>query len=799
MNALLRDVRAAARALAGRPALTIAALLTLALGAGGTTTIFSVVDGVALRPLPFPNPERLITLCEQYPGSTSAWCSISPPNVEDIAARSRTIEVIGIGRSWPYHMVTPGGAEEINAGLASPGLFRALGVRAELGRLIEPQDLLGRQSTVALITHEMWQSRFGGATDIVGRMVVLDAQSVTIVGVLAPGFHLPKYEEIQLWRPLHIDPRDERNREWRGFVAYGRLKAGVSLETASSEVAQLADGLRREHFASTSGWNIVQQSLQDLVVGGVRRTLLIFLGAGAFVLLIACANVANLLLARATERGREMALRSALGASRGRIIRAALAESALLALVGSVLGVALAVWGTSLFKSLAPSGIPRIEDVHVSGRVLAFALMLAATTTLLFGLAPALRTARVDLAQALREGGRSTTTHRGRLGSALVVTELALAIMLVAGAGLLARSFAAYAAWRPGFERDHLLTFSLFASGAKYPKSPDVAALWDRVEGSIKFVPGVQAVGSASAGPLFGARETWQVELQGVAGTGSVRWYDVSPGLFATLGLPILLGRDLGREDVIGAPFSVLVNESLVRRYWPGVNPLGRQITFGVGSDRANFQVVGLVPDIPAMSPNEPVEPQMFWSNRQLPRPFSFFVVRTAGTPSALVPSIRAAVKSVESDLDLRGPVTMPELVDRALTRPQFNMILLVAFGFTALLLAAVGTHGLLAYQVSQRTREVGIRIALGAARRQIVGDVLLRGLALAGLGIALGFAGALALGRTIATLTVGVSPRDPLTLATSAVVLALVATAASLVPALKASRVDPIVTLSAE
>ena len=312
-------------------------------------------------------------------------------------------------------MTTPGGAEAINAGLASPGLFRALGVRAELGRLMEAGDLIGRPSTVALITHEMWQSRFGGAADIVGRIVALDTQSVTIVGVLAPGFHLPKFENVQLWRPLHIDPRDERNREWRGFVAYGRLRAGVSVAAATRELTELSGQLKREHFATTPGWNITVSSLQDLVVGGVRRTLLVFLGAGAFVLLIACANVANLLLARATERGREMALRAALGASRGRIIRAALLESALLALAGSVLGVVLAVWGTELFKSLAPSGIPRIEDVRVSGRVLVFALALATTTTFLFGLAPAFRAARVDLSQALREGGRSTTAHRGRL------------------------------------------------------------------------------------------------------------------------------------------------------------------------------------------------------------------------------------------------------------------------------------------------------------------------------------------------------------------------------------------------
>lgn len=793
-------VRGALRGLSARPGLTLAAILTLTLGTGATTTIFSVVDGVALRPLPFPHASRLFSLCEQFPGSSPGWCSISPPNLEDIAERSTTIDAVGFGRGWSYYLRTDAGSDEIAGGLATPGLFRALGVRPVVGRLIEPSDLVGGPSTVALISHAMWQGRFGGAPDIVGRLVTLDQESVEIVGVLEPGFALPKFETVELWRPVHINPRNERHREWRGFVAYGRLKQGVSLGAARAELAGIVSYLRGRHFAATSGWSISVVSLQDLVVGGVRRTLLVFLAAGAIVLLIACANVANLLLARGADRARELSLRAALGASRGRIVRDALVESAVLASIGVLLGVVLSVWGTEAFKALAPSGIPRLEDVQVNGRVLLFAVLLATITTFVFGLAPALRAARIDLAQALREGGRGTTTHRGRLGAALVVTELALAVVLAAGAGLLARSYAAFAAWEPGFEHERITTFSIFAPETKYPRREHVAALWDRIESSLRAVPGVLAAGSASAGPGFGGRETWEMEIEGVTSSRpSVRWYDVSPGYFDALGLPVVRGRDLGAQDVIGAPFATLVNEALARRFWGTDDPLGRRLTFGVGDDRAVFEVVGVVPDIAPLRPGDAVEPEMYWSNRQLPRPFSYFVVRAALPPAAVASAIGSALASVDPDLRVRQLSTMPELMGRALARPRFNMVLLLAFGLTALTLAAIGTHGLLAYQVSQRRRELGIRLALGARRRQIVGAVLRQALRLAAIGIVAGLLGALALGRTVASLAPGVSPSDPVTLLGGAAVLAVVATASALLPALRASRVDPAITLSAE
>ncbi|HVZ49733.1 MAG TPA: ABC transporter permease, partial [Gemmatimonadaceae bacterium] len=368
-----RDMRHALRAMRARPGFSAAIVVTLALGIGATTAIFSVVNGVLLRPLAFPHESRLVTLCEQYPGASGDWCSISPPNVMDIAARSRTIEHVGIARAWSAHMASPGGAAYVNAGIATPDVFRALGVGVERGRMIDSTDLLGRESDVALLTHEMWQARFGGDPGIVGRVVQLDGHAVQVVGVLPPGFHVPLYETVEMWRPLHIDPRDERNREWRGFVAYGILREGASRADARADLARVVASLKAGHFAATPAWGVTMMPARDLVVRGVRPMLRLFLAAVALVLLVACANVGNLLLAHGATRGREMALRSALGAGSARIARVLLAESAAYAALGAGGGLALAVGGVAAFRALAPAGMPRVDGVRVDWVVAAFA------------------------------------------------------------------------------------------------------------------------------------------------------------------------------------------------------------------------------------------------------------------------------------------------------------------------------------------------------------------------------------------------------------------------------------------
>jgi putative ABC transport system permease protein len=802
IESVLQDLRHALRALRRAPGFTVAVIVTLGLGMGATSAIFSVVNGVLLRPLPFPHEDRLITLCEQYPGATSDWCSISPPNIEDIAARSHTIEAIGIGRGWSAKLTTPDGPKPVQSGIASPGLFAALGVGVVRGRLIAAADLLGRESDVALLTWEMWQEKFSGDTGVIGRMISLDNHPVRIVGILEPGFHVPQFENIELWRPLHVDPRDEQHRDWRGFVAYGRLKPGVSQAQARAELASVTATIRREHFATTRGWDLTERSLRDLVVGNVRPLLVLFLAAVAVVLLIACANVSNLLLARGAVRDREMAARSALGASRGRIVRALLVESLVLAAAGAAVGIAIALGAVRAFRALAPAGTPRIANVAVDARVFAFAAVLAMLTALVVGLVPALRAARVDLAQALREGGGSGPARRSRLGSALVAGELAMAVLLIAGAATFMRSFAAFTAWKPGFERDHLALFSLSPPTANYDSPAKLAALWDRLEAQLGAIPGVASVGTASAGALFGGRETWEMELQGRSPQDkvSVRWFDVSPGFFSTLGVPLLKGRALDAHDVDGSRLVCLVNATLVRRYWPGLDPIGRTIVFPpAGKERTTFTVVGVVADVPSVSPGVAVEPEMYWSNRQGPRPYTWVVVRTTTAPASLATAIRGRVKEVDRDISMSAVSTMPERLSRELNTPRFEMILLQSFGLVALVLAAVGTYGLLAYLVTMRRREIGIRLAIGAQRVRIVSDVLSRGLRLAGIGIVAGLLAFLALGRWIASLAPGVSMHDPLTLSATALVLLAVATAACALPAVRAGQVDPALTLGAE
>jgi len=802
MRDLGLDFRHAVRVLRAAPASTLSAIATLALGVGLTTSIFSVVNGVVLRPLPFPHEDQLVNVCERSPKMPKDWCGISPPDLEDLADRSHSFEALGLGRGWPYHLFTAGGAEGVDGGLATPGLFKALGAKAERGRLIEDADLIGRASSVALVSHEMWQSRFASRPDIIGLVVQLDGDPVTIVGVIEPGFAPPLIGARELWRPLHINPRDEHNREWSGFTGFERLREGVTIDAAKRELDGIATQLRAEHFSSIQGWRMDMVSTRDIVIGNVRPMLFMFLGAVLVVLLIGCANVANLLLARASSRGMEMALRAALGASPGRIARGLLTESMILALVGGGAGVLLSLGATKMFKVLAPPNLPRIDEVAVDGRVLAFALVLAVSTTFVFGLVPAIRGSRVDLAKSLREGGRGSGKSKSKFGSILVGTELALAVALVASAGLLTRSFVTLMSWRPGFEQEHLLIFNLFVPDTKYKGEAAVASLWRRMEPELASIPGVVSVATGSAGPLFGGRETYEMEIEhaGIRSREAVRWYDASPDYFATFGIPIVRGRPLLETDnSLDGPFPGVINETAAKRLWPNEDPLGKTLTFTMGKDRVLFTVVGVARDVSSMRPDEPVEPQLWWSNRQLPRVFTYFIIRSKVPPASLAATIRSRVRAFDKDFDPQNFTTLPERMHRQLTTPRFTMLLVAIFGLAALFFAAIGTYGLLSYFVSQRTREIGIRLALGAAPSRILGSIVRGGLALALPGIASGLLLTLLAGRVMRSLVVGVSVSDPLTLIGASIVLLLVATAACFLPAWKASRVDPAVTLSAE
>lgn len=797
MAGMIYDVRLALRGLAKRPGFTALAVITLALGIGLTTTLFSVVNGIVLRPLPFAQPQQLVSLCERYPGAEGGWCAISPPNLEDLAAQTPAIAAAGIGRWWPFTLRTAQGAETVNGGLATPGLFRALRVKPVLGRLLEDRDLQPAGALVVVLSEGMWKSRYGGR-DVLGEQLVMDGKSYTIVGVLPDGLEMPQLSGAQLWTVPAFDPRDEANRDWYGFVGYARLRDGVTLSQARRDVAAVAARIGAAHFADRPAWGVTVAPLRDLAVGGAGTTAVAFLGAVFLVLLIACANVANLLLARGSERQRELAVRAALGAGRGRLVRELLSESLVLSLAGAALGFALAVAGVRAFHALAPAGIPRLEYVVVDGRGLAFTFAVAIVTTFVFGLVPALRSAGRNLERSLRQGGRGTS-RGGRLGAALVVSELALASVLAIGAGLVTRPYSRMLRWEPGFEQAHLLTFNLFASTDRYKTSQAVGDVWVRVIDALRAVPGVADVGAASSGPLFGGRETDEARVDGAAeGTGgAVVWSDVSPGYFGSLGVPVTRGREIAASDVRGAPPVAVINETMARKFWPGEDPVGRRVT--LKNMKLAFTVVGVVRDVPPLRPGEAVDPEMYWSDRQFPRWATFVVVRSATRPSGLAASVRAALQTVDPDLSPGNLHTLPELAARQRIRPRFGLFVLASVGALALLLAAVGTYGLLAYLVAQRKREFGVRMALGASPSALVRSVIAGGLRLAVLGVALGVGASLLLGRVIASLVPGVSPSDPLTLAAVSALLLGVAVVAGVVPAWRAGRANPVDALRSE
>ena len=653
------------------------------------------------------------------------------------------------------------------------------------------------------MSYDFWQSRFGGRTDVIGQSITLDEEPHVIVGVLPRDARLPQLENVEIWRPVHVDPLDEQARDWRGFLAFVRLRDGASLEQVRREVSSVAADIQQQHFPTQSGWSVGVTRWLDVVVGSVRRTMYIFLGAVAFVLLIGCANVANLLLARSTVRQREMAVRTALGATRSALLRSLFVESLLLALTGAVAGLLLGWWASRAFVALAPAGIPRIDQVRLDPTVLAFTIGLSLVTTLLVGTAPALRATRVDLHEMLSEGGRSRTAGRRatRLGSALIVAEIALAVILVTGAGLLGRTLITLMSWRPGFEQQHLLTAWALASSGKFHSRREISQFFARAEDELRTIPSVVAVGSGSAGPLFGGDGEGTFTIDGrTPATGASRqaalWYDISPTYFRTIGLPIVRGRDISDRDVDGAPLVAVVNEAFAKRYL-GDNALGRQVHM-VEHD-TTFTVIGVVRDVPAVKPGDPVAAQIFWSNRQIPRPATYFLVRTAGDPSTLAATIRSRLHELDPDLHVSRIRSVHEWLSRELVRPRFGAVLLATFGALALVLAAIGTYGLIAYAVAQRTREIGIRMALGARPRAIIQEVLGRGLRLAFTGVGLGVVGALALTRLIRGMLAGVAPNDPISFGVSALLLVGGAVLACVLPARRASRVDPVVALRVE
>jgi putative ABC transport system permease protein len=796
-GALQQDLAFAARTLRRAPLFSLAVITTIALGIGANTAIFTVVDGILLEPLPFPDSERVVTLCETNE-RVGDYCVVSPPNLQDWARMSSSIEAFGLARNWNFVLERPAGGSTLRVGVATPGWFAVHGIEAATGRLFGADDMAPGDDHVVVLSHSTWQAELGGDPGVIGTSMVLDGEPFTVIGVLPDDVWMYELGFAQIWTPLTAIQDDVTNREWRGFTGLGRLAGGATLSAARDEMEGIRAALERDYPDVNRGWGLRVELLRERVAGPVRTTLLLFLGAVGLVLLIACANVANLLLVRSTARAQEFAVRASMGAGRGRLARQLMTESFVLAAIGGASGVLLAVATTRLFLRLAPPSIPRLAEIGVDGGVLAFALLITALTAVLFGLAPAIDIARGELAESLR--ARRSLDRRGNgLRRGLVVAEMALAVMLLVGAGLLTRGFVSLLAWDPGFDRDNLLTVFAIAPPAKY-NGERAVDLFERAAEELRALPQVAAVGLTSAGPLFGGVETTPFEV--VARPASTpeerpaaRYYDIGTEYFDTMGIALLRGRHFAPSDRADSVQVTMINETLARRFFADEDPLGKSLA--MFDD--DWQIVGVVADVRPFRPDTPVAPEVYVPKRQFPRWGSYLVVRTRGDPGGIADLARERLQALDPDFDPGGFLTIDEIAGRYLVSPRFNMLLIGLFSAVAVALAAIGTYGVIAFSVTRRTHEIGIRMALGARPGNVRLSVIRSGVSLALIGLVAGVAGALALSRLVSGLTYGVPPTDPVTLAGVAFVFGSVALLACWLPARRASKLDPLEALRAE
>ncbi len=810
MTGLWQDIRYALRSLAKSPGFTAVTLFTLALGIGANSAIFSVVDGVLIRPLPYPEPDRLAVVRETYGGGEVG--TVSGANFLDWKARTHQFESLAASRGVAVTLLGTGEPEEMPAALVSDAFFRTLGVAPMLGRGLLPGEDHG-QGSVVVIGETLWRSRFGADSGILGRTLNLSGTPYTIIGVAPASLAYPG--RAQLWLPLGFGLGRANDRDSHMYDVVGRLRPGATLSDAQDDMSALARSLTSEYPATNTGRGARVIAFTDDVVGSVRPALWLLLGAVAFVLLIACANVANLSLARASTRVREVAVRAALGASRGRLIQQALAEAVVLAALGGVLGLLVATWSVDALLGLHPRGIPRLDDISVDGRVLGFTLAVSLGVGLAFGLVPALAGTRPDPGDSFRGEGRGTSGGRsaGRFRAGLVVAQIALALVLLAGAALLIVSVRRLAGVNPGFRPAGAAAFQFNVPIAKYQSADAQRGFVARVLERLRAIPGAEHAGAVYFLPLGSGNTNGDVSVEGEppAAPGHERYagYRVVMGEYLeSMGISLRRGRPLRETDAGGERLVAVVNEAFVRSFFDGRDPLGQRVTFGSPTDEPEWrEIVGVVGDVHHDGLSASARPEIYVPAPQLtpefwtifaPLPISF-VVRSALPPESLFPAIKTAVHDVDPEQAVSRLRPISELVTDAVARYRFSMLLLTVFGGLALCLAAVGVYGVMAYTVSQRTRELGIRLALGARAASVRHLVLRRGLGMAALGIGLGLAGALALTRLLASQLFGVSPTDPAIIAVAAATLAAVSAAACLVPAVRATKVDPVVALRSE
>ncbi|HEV3469193.1 MAG TPA: ABC transporter permease [Pyrinomonadaceae bacterium] len=806
MRTLLLDARHALRTLVKSPGFTAVAVLALALGIGANTAIFSVINSVLLRPLPYREPDRLVFVMENFQQQDSA---VSFPNFADWREQNRVFEELAASRLTSFNLTGAGEAERLQGRMVTANFFEALGVEPAAGRDFTPEEDRPGGEAVAVLSHGFWQRRLGGDPKVVGRQLLLNGRSHTVVGVAPAGFEF--YTPVEVFVPLGSwthQAMGERGSH-PSIYAVGRLKEGVTLEQARAEMDAIMERLAEQYPTTNQGHGATLIPVYENVVGGVRPALMILLGAVAFVLLIACANVANLLLARSSGRRKELAVRAALGATRGRIVRQLLVESVLLALLGGAAGLLLALWGTDLLTSMIPDAVPRPLETGVNARVLGFTLLASLLTGVIFGSVPALQASNPDLNDALREGTRGSTGRRSRLRNAFVVSEVALALVLLVGAGLMVKSFAEVQKVEPGFDPQKLLTAQLSLSAEKYP-GPKAVAFLEEVRQRIGALPGVESAAFSNGLPIYGAGITsFLIEGQprpAPGGEPTAVEYVTTPGYFRTMGIPLLKGRYLDERDTRQGQMVALVDEDFARRFFPGEDPLGKRVK--LFREYPAAEIVGVVGHVKhfGLDAAAPFQAQFYFALAQLPDDYInrmtggiSLVVRTKGDPAGAAADVRREVFAVDKEQPVYQARTMEDLISESLALRRFSMSLLALFAAVAALLAAVGIYGVMSYSVSQHTRELGIRMALGAEARDMLWLVIRQGMGLALVGVGLGLAGALALTRVMSSLLYGVTATDPATFAAVTALLTAAALLACYVPARRATKVDPMEALRYE
>jgi putative ABC transport system permease protein len=798
MDAIIQDIRFSLRMLARTPTLTAAVVLTIALGIGATTSIFTVVDRIVLRPLPFPQSERVAVLCETSP-RVKGFCVASPANVADWARSVPALDNAGVARGESFVAEVDGASFGGPGGITSPGFFKTLGIQPALGRLFEDTDLDPARNHVIVVSDGFWRQRLGSRPDAVGRDLTLDNRAFRVIGVLPAGVYIPTYDFVQVWKPLTASIDDTSDRTWRGFMALGRLARGATKSDLDAQIKVVRAQLAAAYPDANANWGVRTASLRREIAGDVSTTLWMFLGAVGFVLLIACANVANLLLVRAAGRAPEFALRASLGAGRARLIRQVLTESLVLAAIGGIGGWLLALFATRLLVSLAPGDIPRLEEVTVDGRMAWFTCALTMGAALLFGLVPARDAARRSLAEALK---MSRVTDRGgaRAQAVLVVAELTLAMVLLVGAAGLTRAFSRLVSWQPGFDRSGVTVTWMSASPGNYKTTRNAVDALQRVREQVAGIPGIADVGLGSAGPLFGGVESGALSIGGERPLDpdhapAVYWFDADPHYFDALGRRIVRGRGLGAADVDGAPNVAVVNESFAQQFFPHSEPLGRLVTV---QEHAST-IVGVVSDVRPTRPDRDTPPEIFWPIRQYPRFGAYLVMRVAPTAGALEWALKARVAAIDPNIQVNKLAPLDQMFEHTLVSPRFTMTLILIFAAVAITLAAIGVYGVVAHTVASRTREIGLRVALGATPARLFREVIGRLIRLALASLVMGVGIALVLGRALEGLLYGVAITDVLSLAACIGVFLAVTLLAGFFPARLATRVDPIVALRAE